>query len=163
MDPVIEPKREALVNYKRNHAAKNLSALRTARIIAQRRARLRTNDYWQNVMPRHPIWRKQRQCARNVLGDQESFGPSVSKIAPQNPRPAKQIERSAEHCQDLYSTEDVVTECAFNGAPAASLIEGLDVPPVEKELSKAIDSHPHRSLNWVHPLSTQTDAANKSG
>lgn len=46
LEPVIEAKRDALINYKRNPSQQNMQALRTARNEAQRTARRCANDYW---------------------------------------------------------------------------------------------------------------------
>ena len=49
MEPVIEAKHSALLNYKKNSNISTLSALITARSTAQRTARKCANDYWQNL------------------------------------------------------------------------------------------------------------------
>ena len=53
---------------------------------------------------------------------------------------SKQMDRWAEHYQDLYLRESVVTEAALNSIPSLPVMEELDTPPTEEELSKAIDS-----------------------
>ena len=53
---------------------------------------------------------------------------------------AKQMERWAEHYQELYSRETTVTDMAIENTPSLPVMEELDTPPTIEELSKAIDS-----------------------
>ena len=83
-------------------------------------------------------------------GMKKAFGPTISKTAPLKSKDgeifkdrAKQMERWAEHYQDQYSTENVVAESALSGIPTMTVMEVLEVPPTEDELSKAIDSLAH--------------------
>ena len=80
-------------------------------------------------------------------GMKKAFGPSAIKIAPLksaegqiiNDR-SKQMERWAEHYQELYSRETTVTEPALESTRALPKMDKLDVPPTIDELSNAIDS-----------------------
>ena len=53
---------------------------------------------------------------------------------------SKQMDRWAEHYQDLYLSEGAVTEAALNSIPSLPVMEELDTPRTEEELRKAIDS-----------------------
>ena len=50
---------------------------------------------------------------------------------------SKQVDRWAEHYQDLYLRESVVTEAALNSIPSLPVMEELGTPPTKEELSKA--------------------------
>ena len=80
-------------------------------------------------------------------GMKKAFGPSIVKTAPLKSTSgeiitdrAKQIERWAEHYQELYSRETTVTERGIENTPSLPVMEALDTPPTVEELSKAIDS-----------------------
>ena len=77
----------------------------------------------------------------------KALGPSARKTAPMKSSTgeiitdrSKQMDRWAEHYQDLYLRESVVIEAALNSIPSLPVMEELDRPPTEEELSKAIDS-----------------------
>ena len=76
-----------------------------------------------------------------------AFGPSIVKTAPLKSTSgeiitdrSKQMERWAEHYQELYSRETTVTDRAIENTPSLPVMEELDRPPTVEELSKAIDS-----------------------
>ncbi|XP_076452746.1 uncharacterized protein LOC143288283 [Babylonia areolata] len=52
----------------------------------------------------------------------------------------KQVERWAEHYQELYSRENIVADAAVESTPNLPVMEELDIPLSEEELGKAIDS-----------------------
>ena len=147
MEPAISVKRDALKNYKREPSNNNLAALRTARDEAQRTARYYANQYWLNLY--HSI--QEAADKRNTRGVYEgmkkALGLSARKTVPLKSSTgetitdrSKQMDRWAEHYQDLYLRESVVTEAALNSIPSLPVMEELDTPPTEEELSKAIDS-----------------------
>ena len=75
------------------------------------------------------------------------FGPSIVKTDPLKSTSgeiiterAKQMERWAEHYQELYSRKTTVTDRALENTPSLPVMEELDTPPTVEELSKAIDS-----------------------
>ena len=77
----------------------------------------------------------------------EAFGPCAIKTAPLKTTTgviitdrAKQMERWAEHYQELYSMETVVTDTAVENTCPLPVMEELDDPPTIEELSKPIDS-----------------------
>lgn len=53
------------------------------------------------------------------------------------------MERWAEYYQNLYSTENVITESVLASIPALPVMAELDLPPTEDELNKAIDTLAH--------------------
>ncbi|KAK4320192.1 hypothetical protein Pmani_008955 [Petrolisthes manimaculis] len=53
---------------------------------------------------------------------------------------SKQMERWAEHYQELYTRENTITNAAIGSIDPHPVMEELDVPPSVEELSKAIDS-----------------------
>lgn len=150
MEPAITAKRETLIAYKKDPSIKNLAALRTARNNTQRIARRCANDYWQNLCQTIQTCADRGNIHGMYEGMKKAFGPTISKIAPLKSKDgevisdrAKQMERWAEHYQDLYSTETIVTEQAVNNIPPMPVMEELDLPPSVEELSKAIDSLAH--------------------
>ena len=125
MEPVINPKREALVNYKREQSSRNLAALWTARNNAKKTARRCASQYWMNLF--HSI--QQSADSGNTLGvydgTKKALGASARKRATVKSSPSNTIthsndqkERWEEHYQDLYSRENVVTDAAINSTPS---------------------------------------------
>jgi len=150
MQPVINAKREALVNYKRDPSAKNLAALRTARSNVQRTARHCANQYWLNLCQDIQTAADTGNTRGVYEGMKKAFGPSARKTAPLKSSTgeiltnrSEQMERWAEHYQDLYLRENEVTEMAVDSILSLPVMEELDEPPTEEELSKAIDSLAH--------------------
>ena len=120
MVPIIETKREALLAYKQN-PCETLSALRSARSIAQRTARRCANDYWLKLCE---SIQNSADCG-NVRGMydgiKKSVGSTVRKMVPLKSTSGdmitdrdKQMERWVEHYSELYSRERVVTNGALN-------------------------------------------------
>ena len=77
----------------------------------------------------------------------KAFGPSIEKTAPLKSTSgeiitdrAKQMERWAEHYQELYSREMTDTDRAIENTPSLPVMEEFNTPPTVEELSKAIDS-----------------------
>ena len=77
----------------------------------------------------------------------KAFGPSVIKIALLKSTSgvvitdrSKQMERWAEHYQELYSRENIVPRTAIENTTPLPTMEELDAPPTMKELGEAIDS-----------------------
>ncbi|XP_037803947.1 uncharacterized protein LOC119598372 [Penaeus monodon] len=136
LEPAIEAKRAALINYKREPSVKSLAALK-AKNDAQRIVRRCANDHWLNLCESIQL---SADCG-NIRG------PSVNKIAPLKSTAgdiitdrSKQMERWAEHYQELYSRENVVTAAAAENTASLPVMEELDAPPSADKLSKAIDS-----------------------
>ncbi len=77
----------------------------------------------------------------------KAFGPSTFKIAPLRSAigdgitdRGKQMERWAEHYQQLYSRENIVTDTVLKSITPFPEMKELDDLPTVDELSKAIDS-----------------------
>ena len=147
MVPVIETKREALLAYKHNPCEKTLSALRSARSIAQRTARCCANDYWLKLCE---SIQNSADCG-NVRGMydgiKKAVGPTVRKMAPLKSISGemltdrdKQMERWVEHYSELYSRETVVTNAALNAIRDLPMMEELDNESTIEDLSKVTDS-----------------------
>ena len=49
----------------------------------------------------------------------------------------------AKHYEDLYSTENIISDTAFDYTPALSTMEEIDLSPTEDELGTAVDSLSH--------------------
>ena len=146
MEPVIEAKHSALLNYQKNPNVSALSALRTARSTAQRTARKCANDYWQNLCGCIQM----SSDTGDIRGMYEdiniAFGPTTKKTAPLKSKtgetitdPNKQMERWVEHYLELSPRENVFTETAINAAEPLPAMRELDELPSEKEFSDVID------------------------
>ena len=147
MEPAISAKRDALKNNKREPSNNNLAALIKAGNEAQRTARYCANQYWLNLC--HSIQEAaDKGNTRGVYeGMKKALGPSARKTAPLKSSTgetitdrSKQMDRWAEHYQDLYLRESVFNEAALKSIPSLPVMDELDTPPTEEELSKAIDS-----------------------
>ena len=145
--PAVTSKRSALLDYKRDPCEKTLKALREARSNTQRIARQCANRYWQDLCQNIQQAADSGNIRAMYEGMKKAFGPSIVKTAPFKSTSgeiitdrAKQMERWAEHYQELYSRETTVTDRAIENTPSLLVIEELDTPPTVEELSKAIDS-----------------------
>ncbi|XP_076035995.1 uncharacterized protein LOC143021958 [Oratosquilla oratoria] len=147
LELAIADKRKALLNYKREPSEKTLAALRKARNDAQRLARRSANDYWLSLCQSIQLSADCGNIRAMYDNMKKAFGPSITKIAPLKTASGdtitdrgKQMERWAEHYQELYSRENVVSTATVEKCKALPLMEELDVPPSIDELGKAIDS-----------------------
>ncbi|XP_062615832.1 uncharacterized protein LOC134277519 [Saccostrea cucullata] len=147
LEPAITAKRNALLNYKRGPSEKTLAELRKARNDAQRIARRSANDYWLNLCKGIQHSADCGNIRAMYEGMKKVFGPSIIKTAPLKTVSGdiitdrgKQMERWAEHYQELYSRENVVSVTAVENTNVLPAMEELDAPPSIDELSKAINS-----------------------
>jgi len=147
LEPVITAKRKALLEYKREPLEKTLAALRKARNDAQRIARRSANNYWLNLCQSIQLSADCGNVRAMYDGMKKALGPNITKIAPLKSASGdiitdrgKQMERWAEHYQELYSRENVVSTAAVENTNALPVMEELDAPPSVDELRKAIDS-----------------------
>ena len=147
MEPAIAAKRDALLAYKNDPCTKTLAALRTTRKDVQRIARRCANDYWLNLCQSIQLSADLGNIREMYEGMKRAFGPSTVKSAPLksaegqiiNDR-TKQMERWAEHFQELYSRVTTVTDSALEKARALPEMDELDAPPTMDELRKGIGS-----------------------
>lgn len=147
LEPALDAKRTALLNYKREPSEKTLAALRKTRNDAQRIARRCANDYWLNLCQSIQLSADCGNIRAMYDGMKKAFGPSAIKITPLKSSSGdiitdrgKQMERWAEHYQELYSRENVVTDSAVESTDLLHEMEELDVPPSVDELRKAVNS-----------------------
>ena len=136
MEPVIDSKRSALINYKRDPSQKNLRALRAARSKAQQTARRCANDYWLQLSDNI----QQASDSGNIRGMYEGIkqatGKSLKKTAPLKSKTGeiitdrdKQMSRWVEHYLELYSRENSVTQEALDAIEELPVLEVLDSEP----------------------------------
>ena len=147
LEPAITAKREALLSYKEEPSEKTLTALRKARSYVQRIVRRCANDYWLNLCQNIQLSADCGNIRVMYDGLKKAFGPSATKTAPLKSASdtiiterGKQMERWAEHYQELYSRENRVTSEAIENTDQLPVLEELDNRPSVEELSKAIDS-----------------------
>ncbi len=79
-------------------------------------------------------------------GIKEASGPCATKSVPLKIKSGEpitnqqqQMERWVEHYLELYPTQNVVSDTAFNAIPDLPALDKLDTEPTEEEMSKAID------------------------
>ena len=145
--PALAATRAALLAHKQKPSEKTLAALRAARSNAQRIARRCANDYWNNLCQNIQQSADMGNVRGMYEGMKKAFGPSVVKTAPLKSADgdiikdrSKQMDRWAEHYQNLYSTVTTVTDAALEKTPVSPKMEELNEPPSIDELSKAITS-----------------------
>lgn len=147
LEPAIAAKRAALLAHKKDPSTKTLAALRAARSNTQRIARRCANDYWLNLCQEIQLSADLGDVRRMYEGMKKAFGPSAIKTAPIKSTEGniikdrgRQMDRWAEHYQELYSRETTVTNTAFENTPPLPAMDELDIPPTIEELGKSIDS-----------------------
>ena len=147
LEPATTAKREALLSYKKKPSEKTLAALKKARSDVQRIAGRCANDYWLNLCQSIQLSADCGNIRAMYDGTKKAFGPSATKTPPLKSASGtiitvrgKQMERWAEHYQELYSRENRITSEATESTDQLPVLEELDNPQSVKELSKAIDS-----------------------
>ncbi|XP_076469990.1 uncharacterized protein LOC143300280 [Babylonia areolata] len=124
-----------------------------------------SHQHCQNSNPRHNLCDRFANSIEDALKDclagnaeesnirgmydgvKKAFSPCINKIAPLKPASgnmitdqSKQVERWAEHYQELCSRENIVADTAAESTANLPVMEELDIPPSEEELGKVIDS-----------------------
>ena len=147
LEPAIEAKRATLLEEKRNPTKKTKAAHKAACSNAQRIARKCANDYWTDLCSSIQSAADFGNVRGMYEGMKKAFGPSIIKTAPLKSKAgetitdqAEQMERWAEHYQELYSRENIVTDKATEGTEALPMMDELDAYPTIEELEKALDS-----------------------
>ncbi|RXN35706.1 RNA-directed DNA polymerase from mobile element jockey-like protein [Labeo rohita] len=147
LEPAITAKRATLLEYKRQPSARTMAAFREARNNTKRIARKCVNDYWLKLCSDIQTSADCGNIRAMYEGMKKAFCPSAIKTAPLKSTSgeiitdrSKQMERWAEHYQELYSRENIVTDTAIRNIMPLPIMEELDSPPTIEELGKAIDS-----------------------
>ncbi|KAL0195112.1 hypothetical protein M9458_008684, partial [Cirrhinus mrigala] len=147
LEPAITAKRATLLEHKRQPSARTMAAFREARNNTKRIARKCANDYWLKLCSDIQTSADCGNIRAMYEGMKKAFGPSAIKTAPLKSTSgeiitdrSKQMERWAEHYQELYSRENLVTDTAIRNIMPLPTMEELDSPPTIEELGKAIDS-----------------------
>ena len=147
MEPVTEAKRRALLAHKAAPSPSTLAALRAARKKSQQTARHCANSYWLNLCSSIQLAADMGDARGMYEGIKKATGPAPSKSAPLKSKSGdmitdqgKQLERWVEHYLELYATQNVVTDDALAAIPDLPVMDELDDPPTEEELSKAINN-----------------------
>ncbi|XP_068671124.1 uncharacterized protein [Montipora foliosa] len=144
MEPVINAKRSAMIEYKHEPSQRNPLALKAARSKAQQTARRCANDYWLQLSENI----QQASDTGNIRcmyeGIKQATGKPVNKCAPLKSKTGevitdqdKQMMRWVEHYLELNSRENLVSQEALNVLEDLTV---LDAEPTLEELSKAIDA-----------------------
>ncbi|XP_014780239.1 uncharacterized protein LOC106876263 [Octopus bimaculoides] len=147
LEPVIEAKRAALIQYKSDSSTKSIEELRKARNKTQLTARRSANRYWQEICQSIQSAADSSDTRGMYAGLKKALGPSATKSAPLKSTTGdlikdqgKQMDRWAEYSQDLYSQETTVAEAAIEGVKILPAMYELDNLPSIAEVTKAIDS-----------------------
>ena len=82
MEPVINAKRTALINYKRDPSQQNLQAVRAARSKAQQTARRCANDYWLQLSQNIQQASDTESIKQATEGIKQATGKPTKKSAP---------------------------------------------------------------------------------
>ncbi len=117
LEPAITANHTALLDYKHEPSEKVLAALQKARNDTQRIARKYANNYWLNLCQSIQLSPDCGNICAMYEGMKKAFDPSTIKIAPLRSATGdvitdhgKQMERWAEHYQQLYSRKNVITD-----------------------------------------------------
>ena len=149
LNTVIEEKRAALMEHKRQPTQSTLQALREARGKVQRTARRCANDYWIQLCESIQLAADTGNIRGLYDGIKKAIGPTHSKTAPLKSTTgetitdkSKQMERWVEHYSDLYGRENTISDATLEAVERLPLMEKLDETPSLEELNKAIDGLP---------------------
>ncbi len=147
MEPAITAKGASLLKYKRDLCEKTLAAYRQAHNSAKKISCKCANDYWLKLCSDIHTSADCGNTWTMYEGMKKAFGPSVIKTAPLKSTSgdvikdcSKQMERWAEYYQELYSTENAITDTAIENTMPLPTMDELDMPPTTDEMRKAIDS-----------------------
>ncbi|XP_014787911.1 uncharacterized protein LOC106881903 [Octopus bimaculoides] len=147
LEPVIEAKRAAVMQYKSDSSTKSLEGLRKARNKTQLTARRCANRYWQEICQSIQLAADSGNTCGMYAGLKKALSPSTTKSAPLKSTTedlikdqSKQIDRWVEYYQDLYSLETTVVEAAIEGVKILPAMCELDSLLSIVKLTKAINS-----------------------
>ena len=147
MELVIDAKRSALINFKRDQSERNKTALRAARNKAQQTARHCANNYWLQLCQSIQTSSDTGNIRSMYDVIKKATVPTITKTAPLKTKSGevitdsnKQMERWVEHYLELYSKENAITDKALDTIESLPVMTELDTEPTEDDLSKAIDS-----------------------
>ena len=143
--PLIDRKREAMIEHKRNPSKENHRLLKEAKSTVQRESRRCANEYWTNLC--------QAIQTASDFGDSKTvyslmktaLGPEVTKAAPLKSEDGapiadtqEQLQRWVQHYSNLYSTEIPAKPGLEEAIPQFGEFSELDEEPTLKELEDAI-------------------------
>ena len=146
MELAITAERTTLLEHKKQPSKETLAAYRAARNNVKRSARKCANHYWLDLCRSIQVASDCGNIRAMYERMKKAFGPSAIKIAPLKSTTgeiitdrSKQMERWAEHYQELYSRKTTVTNTAIESTTLPTM-EELDTPPTVDELTKSIKS-----------------------
>lgn len=136
MEPVLAAKRKALLNYKQKPSVEGQKCYSAGCLPM---------TYWLNLCRSIHLCADCGNIHDMFEGLRRTFHPNITKMAPVKSASgcvitdcSKQMEKSAEHYQERYSAENVVTEKATECTPSVFMMDELDVLPSIEELGRAI-------------------------
>ena len=117
MEPLIDVKRSALINLKRDPSQRNKTVLRAARNKAQQTTLHCAKYYWLQLCQSIQT----SPDTGNIRGIKKATCPTIKKTAPLKTKSGefmthsnKQMEIWVEHYLELYSTENTITDEALS-------------------------------------------------
>ena len=145
--PILEEKRQALLEKKKKTDEENTAALKEARSIAQTAARCCANSYYVDLSSRIQQAADVGNIRGMYQGINEATGPRQNKTAPLmtvtgeliKDKPS-QMKRWVEHYPELYAIENKVTEVAMEAVERLPTIDELDFEPSEEDISTSLNS-----------------------
>ncbi|XP_014787592.1 uncharacterized protein LOC106881645 [Octopus bimaculoides] len=144
--PLLEKECKIFIKHNRKPTESTKQQLRAAKSNLQKQTRKCANQYWDKLCSGI----QQASDIGNIRKMYEkirvAIGPAVSKVAPlksatgdQLTDKKKQMERWVEHYSQLYTKERDVDRQLDEAIPQLTEMTELDIPPMEEELSTAID------------------------
>ena len=146
LEPVLEARRSALLDYKSNPCKETLACLQLARKKVKTLSRYCANDFWCKLCDSIERAAQSGNIGRMYEGIKAAFGPQTIKTAPIKSKDGHpisdgklQLKRWTEHYLELYSTKNIITDEALNSIPQLSVLLHLDEEPSMEEFEDAYD------------------------
>lgn len=147
LQPLIDAKRKALLDYKANPNTKSHQVLKACRSATQHAARRCANDFWINLCADIQMASVRGDVRSMYDGIKKAIGPVAKKTAPLKSLSGEtitdsshQMKRWIEHFSELYSRQTTISDTASNVLKDLPMMPELDNVPTLDELNKAIDA-----------------------
>ncbi|XP_045449679.1 uncharacterized protein LOC123658286 [Melitaea cinxia] len=145
LQPLLDSKRKAALNYRKNPCPKSSDELRIAKANLQRSTRHFVNAYWNDLCMSIQSCADTGNFGGVYSGIRTALGPVIKKTAPLKEADGtiisdslRQMSRWVEYYTGLYSQPVDVQREAVHNMPKLATWEELDDPPTVEELLKAV-------------------------
>ena len=149
LQPLIEAKRDLLLEHHKNPTTGTLAALRLARSRVKEECIKCANKFWLDLCSTIQIAADTGNIRAMFEGIRKAIGPTQTKCAPLKSLngeliqdKAKQLERWVEHYSQLYDRENLVSATALDQIERLPTMPELDNAPTLDELLDAIKGIP---------------------